>query len=89
MATEGHAAQVACRVLGVSESGYYAWRQRPPSARARADRELSQRIRAIHEQSRGTYGTPRIRAELRDAGVACSRKRVARLLRQAGLQVCH
>jgi putative transposase len=78
-----------CRLLGVSRSGYYAWRRRPPSARARADRGLGQRIREIHEQSRGTYGAPRIRAELRDAGVACSRKRVARLLRQAGLQGCH
>jgi len=78
-----------CRLLGVSRSGYYAWRRRPPSARARADRGLSQRIREIHEQSRGTYGTPRIRAELRDAGVACSRTRVARLLRLAGLQGCH
>ena len=78
-----------CRLLGVSRSGSDAWRQRPPSARARADQGLSQRIREIHEQSRGTYGTPRIRAELRDAGVACSRKRVARLLRQAGLQGCH
>lgn len=78
-----------CRLLGVSRSGYYAWRRRPPSARARADQGLSRRIRAIHEQSRGTYGAPRIRAELREAGVACSRKRVARLLRQAGLQGCH
>ena len=78
-----------CRLLGVSRSGYYAWRRRPPSARARADQGLSQRIREIHEQSRGTYGAPRIRAELRDAGVACSRKRVARLLRHAGLQGCH
>ena len=78
-----------CRLLGVSRSGYYAWRRRPPSARARADQGLSQRIREIHERSRGTYGTPRIRAELRDAGVAGSRKRVARLLRQAGLQGCH
>ena len=78
-----------CRLLGVSRSGSYAWRRRPPSARARADRGLSQRIREIHEQSRGTSGTPRIRAELRDAGVACSRKRVARLLRLAGLQGCH
>ena len=78
-----------CRLLGLSRSGYDAWRQRPLSARARADQGLSQRIREIHERSRGTYGTPRIRAELRDAGVACSRKRVARLLRQAGLQGCH
>ncbi len=80
---------VLCRLLGVSRSGYYAWRQRPPSARARADQGLSRRIREIHEQSRGTYGTPRIWAELHHAGVACSRKRVARLLRQAGLQGRH
>ncbi len=78
-----------CRLLGVSRSGYHAWRRRLPSARARADQRLSQQIRAIHEQSRGTYGTPRIQAELRDAGVACSRKRVTRLLRLAGLQGCH
>ncbi len=78
-----------CRLLGVSRSGYYAWRQRPPSARVRADQGLGRRIREIHEQSRGTYGTPRIWAELHHAGVVCSRKRVARLLRQAGLQGCH
>ena len=78
-----------CRALGVSTSGYYAWRQRPPSTRARADQGLSRQIRAIHERSRGTYGAPRVWAELREAGVACSRKRVARLLRQAGLQGCH
>ena len=78
-----------CRLLGVSRSGYYAWRTRPPSARACADQELTRHLRAVHEQSRGTYGAPRIRAELRDRGVVCSRKRVARLLRLAGLQGCH
>ena len=78
-----------CRLLGVSRSGYYAWRQRPPAARARSDHALSQQIRAIHAESRGTYGTPRIWAELRETGVPCSRKRVARLLRLAGLQGCH
>jgi putative transposase len=78
-----------CRLLGVSRSGYYAWRQRPPSARAQRDEGLGRQIRAIHEQSRGTYGAPRIWAELRHVGVACSRKRVARLLRLAGLQGCH
>ena len=78
-----------CRLLGVSRSGYYAWRTRPPSARARANQELTRHIREVHEQSRGTYGAPRIWAELRDRGVVCSRKRVARLLRLAGLQGCH
>ena len=62
-----------CRLLGVSRSGYYAWRQRPPSARACAHQELTRHIRAVHEQSRGTYGAPRIWADLRDRGVLCSR----------------
>jgi putative transposase len=78
-----------CRLLGVSRSGYYAWRKRPPSPRTCANQELTGYIRAVHEQSRGTYGAPRIWADLRDRGVVCSRKRVARLLRLAGLQGCH
>ncbi len=77
------------RVLGVSRSGYYAWRARPPSARTQADHALSIQIRAIHAQSRTTYGTPRIHAELRAGGIRCARKRVARLLRAAGLVGCH
>lgn len=80
---------ILCRVLGVSRSGYYAWRARPPAARVHADHALSARIRAIHATSRGTYGTPRIHAELRATGVRCGRKRVARLLRIAGLHGCH
>ncbi len=78
-----------CRVLGVSSSGYYAWRTRPLSARAQADQALLTHIRIIHAQSRGTYGAPRIHAELRDAGVRCGRKRVARLMSQAGLHGGH
>lgn len=78
-----------CRLLGVSRSGYYAWRKRLPSARTQANQELTRQITAVHEQSRGTYGAPRIWVELRDRGVVCSRKRVARLLRLAGLQGCH
>jgi putative transposase len=74
-----------CRVLEVSTSGYYAWCQRAPSPRARADAELSLRMRAIHEHSRGTYGVPRIHAELTAAGIQVGRKRVARLMRAAGL----
>ena len=73
------------RVLGVSPSGYYAWRQRRPSARAQADAELTDRVRAIHARSRGTYGAPRIHAELAEDGVAVGRKRVARLMRTAGI----
>ena len=73
------------RVLGVSPSGYYAWRRRPPSARARADAELRARVQAIHSRSRGTYGAPRIHAELTEGGVAVSRKRVARVMRSVGV----
>jgi putative transposase len=79
-----------CRVLGVSRAGYYGWRRRPRSSRAAADAALSATIRAIHGASRGTYGAPRVRAELADAhGVRCSRRRVARLMRGAGLAGCH
>ena len=74
------------RVLGVSPSGYYAWRARPLSRRARADVKLSAAIQAIHRESRGTYGVPRIHAELAERGMPVGRKRVARLMRGAGLQ---
>ncbi len=73
------------RVLGVSTSGYYAWLKRPESAREKADRVLAERVRAIHERSRGTYGAPRIRAELADEGFPVSRKRVARLMQECAL----
>ena len=73
------------RVLGVSTSWYYAWRPRPPAARAQADADLTVRVRAIHADSRGTYGAPRIHAELAEAGVAVGRKRVARVMRTAGI----
>jgi putative transposase len=74
-----------CRVLEVSASGYYAWRKRPASKRAQGDAVLLRQIRTAHEASRGTYGVPRIHAELRAAGIFVSRKRVARLMREAGL----
>ncbi len=75
-----------CRVLGVSTSGYYAWLKRQSSQRSREDAILTNRIHWIHLRSRGTYGAPRIHAELRDEGVHVSRKRVARLMQAAGLQ---
>src|SRR3984957_6499052 len=75
-----------CRVLAVSASGYYAWRQRPPSARARSDGELSTRIRAIHQYSRSTYGAPRIHQELRAAAIRVGCKRVARVMKAASLR---
>jgi putative transposase len=82
---------VACRVLEVSRSGYYEWLGRAPSARAVADEQLSSTITAVHAASRGTYGAPRVHAELRlGLGLACGRKRIARLMRTAGLAgVCH
>jgi putative transposase len=79
-----------CRVLDVSRASFYAWLQRGPSARAQADQQLLRQISKIHRASRGTYGAPRVHAELRDDyGVRASRKRVARLLRTAGLVGCH
>ena len=80
-----HHVATMCRVLGVSPGGYYALRGRPPSARARRDAELLERIRAIHEHSRGTYGAPRVHAEMIAVGPRVGRKRVARLMRAAGL----
>jgi putative transposase len=76
-----------CRVLGVSPSGFYAWSQRKPSARAVANAALIERIRTVHERSRGTYGAPRVHAELHDSGPV-GKNRVARLMRQAGLVGC-
>lgn len=73
------------RRLGVSPSGYDAWRQRKPSARAQADEALKARIRAIHAFSRGAYGAPKIHAELADEGTPVGQKRVARLMRELGL----
>jgi putative transposase len=77
---------MACRWLGVSRSGYYAWATRAPSQRALTDAWLTERIRAVHEAHRGVYGAPRIHADLRLAhGVRVSRKRVERLMRAAGI----
>lgn len=75
-----------CRVLAVARTGYYAWRERKPSRRAQTDTELRVRIRAIHAQSRGRYGRPRIHRALQAAQVPCSPKRVARLMRLEGLR---
>ena len=74
-----------CRAFGVSRAGFYAWRDREPSQRARNDAVLTTRIRAIHEASRESYGAPRIHAELKEAGVGVGRKRIARLMKEEGL----
>ena len=75
-----------CRVLQVSPSGYYAWLDRPPPQRGLDDAVLTERIRTIHAASDGNYGSPNIHAELRDGGTRVGRKRVARLMRVAGLR---
>ena len=75
-----------CRVLDVSTSGYYAWRGRGPSKRAQKDAMLTDKIRTIHARSRGTYGAPRVHAALQSKGVRVGKKRVARLMKAAGLR---
>ena len=75
-----------CRVLGVNRSGYYAWRKRPPSKRAQKDAMLTKKIRQIHDNSRGTYGSPRVHAALQAEGIRVGKKRVARLMKEADLR---
>lgn len=88
---DGFPVAVTCRVLRVSTSGYYDWLARPASARAIADAELLRAIRRAHIDSRGTYGAPRVHAELRlGLDIHVGRKRIARLMRGDGLAgVCH
>jgi putative transposase len=81
-----HPVSLLCEVLGVSRSGYHAWHKRPVSDRARVDARLLELIAPIHEESRRTYGSPRVHAELRlEHDVRVGRKRVERLIRHAGL----
>ncbi len=84
-----HAISLMCRVLGVSRSGFHAWERRGPSDRVLSDACLIERIREIHRKSRGTYGAPRVHAELRRQGVRVGRKRVERLMRADGLSGLH
>jgi len=80
-----HSVVLTCRVLSVAKSAFYAWQKQQLSARARADEQLGQDIQEIYEASRCTYGAPRVHAELRNRGKRVGRKRVARLMRTAGL----
>jgi hypothetical protein len=84
-----HEVKRLCHALGVSTSGYYAWRRRGPSPRAIADEVLLAQIRTIHRDSRRTYGAPRVHGQLARRGVAVGRKRVARLMRCDGLVGAH
>ena len=82
--------KIMCRALDVSQGGYYAWLRRlrpsqPPSSRETANRQLSEQIWTVFQRSRGTYGSARIHAELRATGWACSRNRVARLMKEHGI----
>lgn len=82
-----HSVQALCRVLGISRSSYYGWRNRPSSPRAQANQHLLRQIRDIFATSRQTYGAPRIHAELRAQGIICNHKRVERLMRDNGIHV--
>ena len=77
-----------CRLLKVSRNGYYAWRVRPESEQNKTNQNLTRVIRRIHSASKGTYGSPRIRAELSAEGLHYGRHKVARLMRLAGIQGC-
>ena len=79
-----HRIATMARVLGVSRSGYYAWKTRPPSSRARTDELLKKEISSVHARH-GAYGAPRIHGELQRRGWKVSRKRVARLMRELGI----
>lgn len=77
--------ETLCGALGVSVSGYYAWRSREPSQHQQTDARLLKAIQAVHQAGRGLYGSPRIHAALQQQGLCCSRKRVARLMHQHGI----
>jgi putative transposase len=74
-----------CRVLSVCVSGYYAWCKRVPSRHSREDADLAEKVKLAFQANRRVYGSPRVHAELRAQGIACARKRVARLMREQGL----
>ena len=82
----GHSVKHCCDLFEVSRAAYYQRKQAVPSARELADAELTEKIIAVHTESRGTYGSPRVHQELLKRGVACGRRRVRRLMRRAGLE---
>ncbi|MFD7178310.1 IS3 family transposase, partial [Streptomyces sp. NPDC059929] len=84
---DGHNVKRACELLQVSRAAFYVRRSGRPGPRAVRDAELSERSAAVHERSRGTYGVPRVHAVLQRMGEECGRRRVARLMRDAGLRL--
>ncbi|MFB6620668.1 IS3 family transposase [Streptomyces sp. NPDC056367] len=87
--TAGHNVKRTCELLKVSRTAYYARRNGTPGSRSVRDAELTEYITAVHQRSRGTYGAPRVHAVLKREGTGCGRRRVARLMRQAGLTGRH
>jgi putative transposase len=75
-----------CRVYAVTRAGYYAWRRRPPSSRVRQDERLKVKIERVHQESRGTYGSPRVYRALKERGVVVGENRIARLMRLYGIK---
>lgn len=84
---EHYPVALMCRLLGVSESGYYAWRTRPEAPRARDDRRLAVVVRGLFKRKRGRYGSPRMVRELRRQGENIGRRRTARIMREEGLEL--
>ncbi|MBO0796014.1 MAG: IS3 family transposase [Ktedonobacteraceae bacterium] len=83
--SQQYSIELLCEALDVSESGYYAWKHREPSAHAREDARIAALIQQIDQEHRHVYGSPRIQAKLRDYGVQCGRKRVVRLMQALGI----
>ena len=81
-----YSVETMCRVLGVTRSGFYAWKKRPKPARAKSDAQLAVKVAAAHQRSRKTYGSPRVHRELKAQGVRVGKKRIERLMRENGLQ---
>jgi putative transposase len=81
-----HSVETMCAILGVSPSGFYAWRDRPPSKRALKRQQLLEKIKEVHKKSRGRYGAPKIWEDLRAAGVKCSKRTVEELMKENGIR---
>jgi transposase InsO family protein len=86
LAEKAYPITALCNVLGVSRSGFHAWRKRPTALRIRSDAQLAAQVAAVHERSRKTYGSPRVHAELRAKGIRVGKKRIERLMRENGLE---